>query len=207
MNKKMISQLAAALILTGVVACSGSSETAKVEPAKPVVDVEACVYPGSDVQAPRWVCGLPVDGYELSAVGSFRSTKAGISTARNQATAQGRAALAAQMKVKVGQMVKSYLGTTGVADDETVDAATEDSVRQITAEKLIGSKAINFRTGPDGSTYALVVIDAQAVNKAAKESLATSLENKKALYQKFLMQKSQEELQAEMDKMFDAELQ
>jgi len=111
------------------------------------------------------------------------------------------------MKVKVGQMVKSYLGTTGVADDETVDAATEDSVRQITADTLIGSKAINFRTGPDGSTYALVVIDAQAVNKAAKESLATSLENKKALYQKFLMQKSQEELQAEMDKMFDAELQ
>jgi len=207
MNKRMISQLGAALILTGVVACSGSSETAKVEPAKPVVDVEVCVFPGTDVAAPRWVCGTPVDEYELSAVGSFRKTKAGVSTARNQATAQGRAALAAQMKVKVGQMVKSYLGTTGVDDEETVDAATEDSIRQITADTLIGSKAINFRTGPNGVTYALVIIDAQAVNKAAKQAVATSLNNEKAQWQKFLMKKSQEELKAEMDKMFDSEFQ
>ncbi len=65
MNKKMISQLAVALILAGVVACSGSSETAKVEPVKAEQDPNLCYFDGTEMRAPDWICGLPPDGYEI----------------------------------------------------------------------------------------------------------------------------------------------
>ena len=42
MNKKVISQLGAALILTGVVACSSSSETTRIEPVKLEQDPNLC---------------------------------------------------------------------------------------------------------------------------------------------------------------------
>ena len=207
MNKKMISQLAVALILAGVVACSGSSETAKVEPVKAEQDPNLCYFDGTEMRAPDWICGLPPDGYEDSvyAVGSFRDTKAGTSFARNQATMDGRLQLAAQMKVKVGQMVKKHLETTGVGDQETIDAVASDTGRQITAEMLMGSKAVNFRKGPNGTTYALVVIDPKAAANVGQQALQTSYKNQQAQWQRFLGEKAQNELEAEMDKMINSE--
>ena len=107
MNKKVISQLGAALILTGVVACSSSSETTRIEPVKLEQDPNLCYFDDTEVRAPDWICGTPVEGYPVAAVGSFRDTKAGTSFARNQATMDGRVQLATEMKAKVGAMVKT----------------------------------------------------------------------------------------------------
>ena len=164
MNKKVISKLGAALILIGVVACSSSSETTRIEPVKLEQDPNLCYFDDTEVRAPDWICGTPVEGYPVAAVGSFRDTKAGTSFARNQATMDGRVQLATEMKAKVGAMVKNHAETTGVGDQETVDAVASVTQRQITAEILFGAKAINYRKGPDGTTYALVVMDPQPVS-------------------------------------------
>ena len=171
MNKKVIPQLGAALILTGVVACSSSSETTRIEPVKLEQDPNLCYFDDTEVRAPDWICGTPVEGYPVAAVGSFRDTKAGTSFARNQATMDGRVQLATEMKAKVGAMVKNHAETTGVGDQETVDAVASVTQRQITAEILFGAKAINYRKGPDGTTYALVVMDPQQAAVAAKQAL------------------------------------
>ena len=206
MNKKVISQFTAAIMLTGVVACSGSSETAKIESAASESDPNLCYYDGTTTRAPDWICGLPPDGYAdtVYAVGSFRDTKAGTSFARNQATMDGRLQLAAQMKVKVGQMVKKHLETTGVGDQETIDAVASDTGRQITAEMLMGSKAVNFRKGPNGTTYALVVIDPKAAANVGQQALQTSYKNQQAQWQRFLGEKSQKELADEMNQAFNS---
>ncbi len=52
MSKKVISQLGAALILTGVVACSSSSETTKIEPVKLEQDPNLCYFDDTEVRAP-----------------------------------------------------------------------------------------------------------------------------------------------------------
>ncbi len=205
MKKKAISQIGAALILTGVVACSGSSGTTKIEPVALEQDPNLCYFDNTEVRAPDWICGTPVEGYPVAAVGSFRDTKAGTSFARNQATMDGRLQLAAQMKVKVGQMVKKHLETTGVGDQETIDAVASDTGRQITAEMLMGSKAVNFRKGPNGTTYALVVIDPKAAANVGQQALQTSYKNQQAQWQRFLGEKAQNELEAEMDKMINSE--
>ena len=186
MNKKVISKLGAALILIGVVACSSSSETTRIEPVKLEQDSNLCYF-------------------DDTAVGSFRDTKAGTSFARNQATMDGRVQLATEMKAKVGAMVKNHAETTGVGDQETVDTVASVTQRQITAEILFGAKAINYRKGPDGTTYALVVMDPQQAAVAAKQALQTSYKNQQAQWQRFLGEKAQNELEAEMDKMINSE--
>ena len=205
MNKRVISQLGAALILTGVVACSSSSETTRIEPVKLEQDPNLCYFDDTEVRAPDWICGTPVEGYPVAAVGSFRDTKAGTSFARNQATMDGRVQLATEMKAKVGAMVKNHAETTGLGDQETVDAVASVTQRQITAEILFGAKAINYRKGPDGTTYALVVMDPQQAAVAAKQALQTSYKNQQAQWQRFLGEKAQNELESEMDKMINSE--
>ena len=145
MNKKVIVQLSAALMLTGLVACSSSSETTKIDPVALEQDPNLCYFDSTKMRAPDWICGTPVEGYPVAAVGSFRDTKAGTSFARNQATMDGRVQLATEMKAKVGAMVKNHAETTGVGDQETVDAVASVTQRQITAEILFGAKAINYR--------------------------------------------------------------
>ena len=55
------------------------------------VDDVKCVFPDSPrILAPDWVCGAPVDGLELSAVGSYRKTSAGSQFQKDQAAAAGR---------------------------------------------------------------------------------------------------------------------
>ena len=87
MNKKVIVQLSAALMLTGLVACSSSSETTKIEPVALEQDPNLCYFDSTEMRAPDWICGTPVEGYPVAAVGSFRDTKAGTSFARNQVLA------------------------------------------------------------------------------------------------------------------------
>ena len=191
--------------MTTFVSCSGSSESTRIEPAKlEVADPNDCVYPNSQTRAPEWVCGTPVDGYPISAVGEHRATKAGVSHARKMATQNGRTALAAEMKTLVGEISKNFMQTTGVGDQETVDAFTSVAQRQVTAETLFGSKAIQFKQGPDGTTYALVVMDPSQAANAAKQVLQTSYNNQKAQYQQFLAQKADAEVQAELDKAIGA---
>ena len=73
------------------------------------------------------------------------------------------------------------------------------------SEILFGAKAINYRKGPDGTTYALVVMDSQQAAVAAKQALQTSYKNQQAQWQRFLGEKAQNELEAEMDKMINSE--
>ena len=205
MNKKVITQFAAAVMLTGVVACSSTSETTKIVPVALEQDYNLCYYGNSEMRAPDWVCGTPVEGYPVSAVGSFRETKAGTNFARNQATMDGRVQLATEMKAKVGAMVKNHAETTGVGDQETVDSVASVTQRQITAEMLYGAKPLNYRKGPDGTTYALLVLDPKQAASAAKQAMVTSYKNKRAEWQRFLGDKAQKELEAEMDKMIGNE--
>jgi hypothetical protein len=204
MKRHHLSRLALPLFVLGAVACS--EKTTSIEPTTVVgPDPNECYYPGSETRAPDWVCGTPVEGYPVSSIGSFRGTGAGISFARNQAAADGRVQLATEMRAKVGAMVKNHAETTGVGDQETIDAVASVTQRQITAEMLYGSKAIQYRTGPDGTTYALVVLDAQQAATAAKQAAQNSYKNQQAAWQRFLGEKAQQELGAEMDKMIEGE--
>jgi len=200
MCKKIMStgaSLALAIIVSG---CAGQQLVPQI--------VADCVFPDSpEIAAPNWVCDMPVDGISVSAVGSFRHTKAGVQFQKTQATAAARNALASQMKVHVKRLIKNYTETTGVGDDETVDTVSSDVSKQVTSETLHGSKVYRTRTNPSTKTlYVLVGMDPSQAAANAQEALKTSYKNKKAMWQRFMAKKGHDELDAELEKIANQDL-
>ena len=183
------------LLAIGLVACSSSAERSS-ESSATMVD---CVFPdGSNEPAPGWVCDEPVDGVALSAVGSAEPTNAGSSFQKSQAAADARGKLAEQFQVQVDKMVKSYLGTTGAGDAETIDRVAQSVLKTVSSNTLYGSKVIRSRQGPDGSMYVLVAIDETNTRAAAATAVETSMNNDNALWQQFQAQQGFDELRQEI---------
>ena len=107
----------------------------------------------------------------------------------------------------VSGLIQNSLAASGIDDKETVDTAGKDVTEAVNKNKLSGSRAIMYKEGPDGTTYALVVLDNEVAAKVAKEAIATSLNNKEALYQKFLLNKNIDDLRAQAEKMAESEFQ
>lgn len=195
-TKALLTTSAAALLLiSGLTGCSKKEA--------PTPEPEECNIDGA--KAPEWVCneGGDMEG-GLVAVGSADKSMAGRSFQRTEAVAAARDALARQMSVKVKNMFKQFQAVTGVGDDQTVDKATQNVSKQLASQTLTNSKVnkkwINPKTG---EMYVLVVMaDPSAVKDQVKTAAKTSLKNDKALWQKFLAQKADKELEAAIDKEF-----
>lgn len=164
--------------------------------------VPDCVFPDAPgTAAPGWVCDEPVEGVEVSAVGSAQKSGGGHDFMKQMAATSARVQLAQNMKVQVRNMVKQYIETTGAADSETVDKVMTSVTKQITNETLVGSKIFKTRTSPNGSLYVLLGMDEASVQKATQKAVKTSMKNERAMWQQFKASKSQDEMAAEISKM------
>jgi uncharacterized membrane protein len=142
------------------------------------------------------VCDEPVDGVEVSAVGVAEPTQAGEAFMKQMGATDARVQLAQRMKVQVANMVKQYAETTGAGKDETVDKVNTSVSKQITNETLVGTKMLKTRVGTNGKMYVLVGLDAASVSKLTEAAVKTSMNNDRALWQKFQAGKSQDEMAA-----------
>ena len=164
--------------------------------------VDECQMDGA--KAPHWVCdeGSDLEG-GIAAVGSAPKNPLGRSFQKQEATAAARDALARQISVKVKNMFKQFQSTTGIGDEQTAEKATTNVSKQIASQTLNGSKVKTKWVSPTGTMYVLVVLpDASQVKEAVKQAAKTSYKNNKALWQKFLAQKADKELDAAVDKEF-----
>ena len=191
MSKKLNMLLVSAVIL-GVTACAGT-------PKKDVI--AECVFPNSDKAAPLWVCDGPVEGVAIGATGSSPKSGAGIDFMKQQAATSARVRLAQQMKVQVQNSIKQYVETTGIGDAETVDKVLTSTTKQITDETLVGTKTYRSAVAPDGAVYVLVGIDEAGAKTLTETAVRSSMNNEKALWQKFQAGKAQDEMAADIAKM------
>jgi hypothetical protein len=179
---------------TFLVACSAN------QPA--LQPVASCVFAdGSNQPAPEWVCGAPVNDIDLSAVGYADKSGAGANFMKQMAATAARVELAQTMKVEVQNMIKQYSETTGTGDSETVDQVNTSVTKQITKETLIGSRIFRQMPTPTGGIVVLVGLSPDTVNKLAENALKTSMNNERALWQKFQAGKAQDELAADIANM------
>ncbi|KZN13534.1 LPP20 family lipoprotein [Marinomonas sp. TW1] len=192
MKLKLVSVLAASMVL---VACS--KDVVNV----PEVAVPSCVFAdGSNQAAPDWVCGAPVDGVALSAVGYSEKSAAGPNYMKQMAATSARVELAQILSVDLQNMVKQYVETTGAADAETVDRVNSVVTKQVTEQQLVGSRVIRQMPTPTGGLVVLVGLDPSQVEGVAESILRTSMKSEAALYQKLEAEKSFEELASEIAK-------
>ena len=189
---KITNMLLTSVIALGVAACS--SAPAKVE------KMAECVFPGSDKEAPLWVCDAPVEGMTVGAVGAAAKSDAGIAFMKQMAATEARVQLAQNMKVQVQNMIKQYAETTGAASAETVDRVNTSVTKQITDQTLQGTRIFRSIVGPDGTMYVLVGLDEAGAQKLTETAVKTSMNNDQAAWQQFKAQKGQDELAAEIAK-------
>jgi len=186
--------IASAAILAG---CSTAPKTNTV--AAPPAE---CVYPDSPKEsAPLWICDAPVEGVAVSAVGVHEKSAAGVAFMKDQAAADARVKLAQQMKVRVNNMIKQYVETTGAGSSETVDKVNTSVSKLITSETISGSRIFRSATSPKGGMYVLVGLDPTVTKEATEKILKTSMSNDRALWQQFKAAKGQDEMAAEIAKM------
>jgi LPP20 lipoprotein len=189
---KITNALLISTVVLGLAACA--------QPKKPDVVVE-CAFPNSEKAAPLWVCDAPVEGVAVSAVGSHPKTAAGIDFMKQQAATSARVKLAQQMKVHVQNSIKQYAETTGAGDKETVDQVYTATTKQITDQTLVGTKIFRSIQAPDGTMYVLLGMDEASTQKLTESAVKTSMNNEKALWQKFQAGKAQDEMAADIAKM------
>ena len=164
--------------------------------------VPDCTFPDAPaVAAPGWVCDEPVEGLSVSAVGSADKSGAGINFMKQQASAAARVQLAQMMKVQVQNMVKQFAETTGTGDSETVDMVNSSVTKQITNESLVGTRIYKTRRSPNGALYVLVGLDDNAASAIHETALKTSMNNERAMWQKFQAKKGHDELAKEIAAM------
>lgn len=185
---KITNVLLVSVMALGLAAC-GSNPVASQK-------VADCVFPNTQESAPGWICDEPVEGVAVSAVGSAEKTAAGIDFMKQMAATSARVQLAQRMKVQVANMIKQYAETTGAGKDETVDKVNTSVTKQITNETLVGTRIFKSRQGPDGTMFVLVGLDEASAQKLTESAVKTSMNNDRALWQKFQAGKSQDEMAA-----------
>jgi hypothetical protein len=188
---KLSNLMLCSVVALGVAACSST-------PAKP--KVADCTYFGTQDPAPLWICGAPVEGVDVSAVGSAEQSGAGEAFMKQMAATDARVQLAQSMKVQVANMIKQYAETTGAGKDETVDKVNTSVTKQITDQTLIGTRIFRTQSGTNGRYYVLVGLDTASVQKITEAAVKTSMNNDKALWQKFQAGKAQDEMAADIAK-------
>ena len=190
--RKFTCVLLSTVTLFGFAGCS--SAPAKLEP------VTECSFPNSSKPAPIWVCDGPIEGMAVGAVGSAQKSDAGIAFMKQMAATDARVQLAQNVRVQVQNMIKQYVETTGAASKETVDRVNTSVTKQITDQSLSGTKIFRSITGPDGTLYVLVGLDAVSTQMLTEAAVKTSMGNDQAAWQQFKAQKGQDELAAEIAK-------
>ena len=150
--------------------------------------------------APEWTCNPYLEG-SIVALG-IAQTNAGNDQGmqRAEAVAEGRDALANQLSVKVGTLLKSYKGTTGSGDDSTFDKSTSKVSKQLASETLQGSRGVKSWRSDKGTLFILVGLSNEPVKRAVEKAIKTSYRNDKAMYQQFLASKADGELDRELEK-------
>jgi len=181
------------VLAVGLTAC-GENVKPTAAPA-PVLPVADCVFPNQQA-APGWVCDEPLPGLEVQATGVSEKSRAGVAFMKNRAKADALGNLAEQFKVKVSKMVKNYIGTTGMGDTETVDAAASSTIKTISSQTLSMAKTYKSRVGPEGRQFVLVGLDESRTREEVEKAVKTSMKNDKALWQEFKAKKSFDEMAA-----------
>ena len=151
--------------------------------------------------APDWVLA-EYQEEKFSAVGSAHIGKGGIQFARTEALATARGELASQVSVSVRRLVNTFAQQTGIGDDQTLDAFSKQVSKQVTNETLAGSREKEMWISPSSDIYVLAVLEAELVKASVRRQVFSGYQQDSAQWQAFQASNGNEELDAEIEKVF-----
>jgi len=204
-NGLIMLSTASVIALSG---CGGNNTQApNPQASAPQEDPNRC-YRGvgeKRVMVADWICNPQIDG-GLSAVGVSKATMVDESFMQTEAMADARDKIARQLETKVKNMFKKFTQVTGQGEDATVDKVATNVSKQVANQTLSGVRMYKSYQAPDGTLYVWAVLDKNGVEEFKKtaiekaKSVASSMGDKKALYQQFLAERGMKELDEEIEK-------
>lgn len=187
------------ILLVALAGCSSQTgPSLKKEEAEASAE---CVFPGTNREAPGWICDAPVDGLALAAPGNAPATGAGYSFQKDIAAADARSQIASRIRVRVTGMVKRYAEAVGKGDIPAVDLVNTSVSKQITNEYLQGTRVVRSIQGPDKSLWVLVGVDPKTLAEVERSVLGRSQEGDAPEWQRLRGEKTQQELADEILRM------
>ncbi|NOQ31227.1 MAG: hypothetical protein GQ570_08905 [Helicobacteraceae bacterium] len=183
--------LVLSLLLVG---CGAKPE---VESAKQTFE---CVQDG--IEAPAFTCNPYFEG-SIVALGVAKMNAGNDKEfQRVEAMSSGRDALARTIEVKVDNLFKKYKGTTGTGENATFDKVSSDVSKQLASQTLKGSKQVgnSWRHPETQELFILVAVTNEPVIEGIGEVVTTSFKNDTAMYQQFVAEKANGELNRELEK-------
>ncbi len=184
-----------AITVTGLLSACGSTPKEETSAATNQDMVQNwCTFDDGKTPAPEFFCTGEIGTFAVTGRGSAPKSAAGMNYMADQAALAARVELARNVRTQVSAMVKNYLGTTGVGDQESIDRAASSTSEAITDETLLGSRIVRRLVGPDGEVYIWVAIDEKNLVASAQQAIRTSMNNDKAAWQQFQGEKSHEEM-------------
>ena len=154
------------------------------------------------VLAPDFTCN-PVFAGHMTGLGIAKMNAGGDKGfQRTEAMGSARDDLARQVEIKVSNLLKKYKGTTGSGANGTFDKASSDVSTQLASQTLTGSKQVgsSWRHPDTNELYLMVGISTQDVADKLDDSVNSSFKNDDAMYQRYLADKANGELQTELEK-------
>ena len=172
-----VCRLGPALLMALTAACGGSQSDAE-SPATVVEGTDAAL-----AGAPDWVLGDCRNAFRGQAVLCGVGSVSGVSSpslARNTAMARGRTEIARFLQIEVKSVLKDYQAAKGGVTEQQI----EDESKQIAEMTLSGTRMHKYHVGPDGTYYALMVLelgsfektigDAQNLEEPLKQALVAN---------------------------------
>ncbi|OQK18026.1 hypothetical protein AU255_09275 [Methyloprofundus sedimenti] len=153
-----------------------------------------CVFPNQQA-APGWICGGPVSGLDIQAVGVVDKSVAGINYMQDMAEIAALKNLTELFKLKAGKSVTQYLTSLGVENKKAIKAGAS-TINNISVETLDVAKPYKSQLGPEGRMYVLVGLDKNTSKTLLENAVKTSMKNDIVIWQKMQTQKSLDEMTA-----------
>lgn len=151
---------------------------------------------------PRWYHTPTILGDKYAAAGSAKpNTAKDMELQRIEASATARAELARMMEIRVKDMFKRATQELGLGEDQTIEHAVQYATKQITNVVLSNTSQKRIFLSKDTDIlYVLYVMDNKDANKQIANSIKSSMNHEKALWNKFQATQVWNELDNETSK-------
>jgi hypothetical protein len=149
-------------------------------------------------KAPEWVRTPYIEGH-IAGLGIAPPNRGDdLALQRSEAMAVARDDISRQIETKVGGFFDKFAESIGIKEKESFARVVKSKIRNITKQKLRGTRTKKSWMGESGKLYLLMGLDTQEVLNMLKQNVS-SLKDKDTQFQRFLSDKNLKELEKELE--------
>lgn len=149
---------------------------------------KTCIFPNKQI-APGWICGEPIAGLAIQAIGVADKSVAGANYMRDMARVDAIKNLSESFQHYTSKAVIQYFTSIQVQNEDVIKLGAS-CIKAINIELFDIAQQYRYEIGPEGRAYILVGLDYSARDTLLEQVLTTSMEIEPALWKKFEKHKS-----------------